>query len=252
MTDAVDVVKEKSASDKDYFNKLSKEYFTRHEQPIQRYTTELESMWLKRLVLPYSKVLLVGSGGGRELRALLANDCKVVALDYSDDMLNIGKRMWGTDNIQWVLGDVHDLSRYKNKFNYVISLAALNYFVDINLALFNMRNALLPGGMLIVSSINALHVSERRLKGNSKFNRKTYTPVELINLVAKAQLVIKEVRGFRYLVDSLPSKWNQQEANIMQKILLNLALQLENLFRLFSKPEKAKFFWLIAERPCTC
>lgn len=163
-------IKKKSESDMDYYNTLSKQYFERHKQPIQKYSTNLESRWLRKLIMPFSRVLLIGSGGGRELPPLLENKCSIVALDYSKGMIDLGKQKWGSVNIKWVLGDTHDLSKYRNSFDYVISLAALNYFVDINLALLNMSNVLLQGGIMIVSSINADHPCRSKgRKSNKRF-----------------------------------------------------------------------------------
>ena len=53
----MDEIREKSVLDKQYYDSLSKDYFKRHNQPIQRYSTRLESKWLRELVIPNSKVI---------------------------------------------------------------------------------------------------------------------------------------------------------------------------------------------------
>jgi SAM-dependent methyltransferase len=244
----LDEIRVAARADVEYHGRTAREYFDRHEQPIQRYTTRIEARWLRELVAPGSRVLVAGSGGGRELPPLLAKGCTVVALDYSQEMLEVGRRRWAGQPVEWVLGDVHDLSRFAGSFDYVITLAALNYFVDIDLATASMREALVPGGTLIASSINANHPSEKGAKPAGKVHRFLYAPGQLAEIATRAGLTVREVRGFRYWVDNLPPKWNQPGAGAVQRAAVALALVLERAAGWLRGADRAKFFWIIAER----
>ncbi len=241
-------ITDKSKFDREYYDRLAQEYFDRHEQPIQRYSTRIEEQWLTELVPTGARVLLVGVGGGRELTVLLGRECTITALDYSAEMIEAGRRRWGDAPIEWVLGDAHDLGPFRERFDVVISLAAINYFVDVSLALREMTAALVPGGKLIVSSINALHPSERNAKSGGKVTRILYAPQELADLAAAEGAALVELRGIRYLADNLPPAWNRPKANALQRAMVRIALWLEPLWSRMRTPERAKFFWLIAER----
>ncbi|HRP63226.1 MAG TPA: class I SAM-dependent methyltransferase [Phycisphaerales bacterium] len=244
-------ITERSQADREYYRRIAEQYFQRHEQPIQQYSTRVEEKWLRELVKPGSQVLLVGIGGGREIRALRELDCEITALDYSREMLEAGRSHWGDHRIEWVLCDAHDLSAYRDRYDAVISLAAINYFVDLPRAMREMSSALVQGGRLMVSSINSLHRSERNVRKPSpsaKVTRYLYSPAQLRTLAQEAGITVETVRGLRYLADLLPVAWNKPGAGPLQRISLSAALWLEPVLQSFLPPDRAKFIWLVASR----
>ncbi|MEI2423310.1 methyltransferase domain-containing protein, partial [Arthrospira platensis SPKY2] len=62
-------------------------------------TNEIENSWLLELVKPNSKCLVLGSGGGRELKALLDLECNLTAVDISPQMISVGQNRYGDSKI---------------------------------------------------------------------------------------------------------------------------------------------------------
>jgi SAM-dependent methyltransferase len=234
-----------------YYNKLAKVYFDRHEWPIQRLATRIEERWLNRVVRDGASVLVVGVGGGRELDVLLRKGCRLTAADYSPEMVELGKRHWAGKPVEWLCADVHDLSQLEGRrFDAVICLAAVNYFVDAALAMRNMANTLDQGGTLIISSINRVHVTERNAAPPSPGHHRTlYSPDEMRRLAIDAGLDVTGVRGMRAIVDRLPPKWNSGAPDRWRKLLLDGAIALDEVIAGLIPPAQGKFFWLIAKRP---
>lgn len=241
-------VQARAKADIAYYDRIAQEYFARHEQPIQRFTTRLEARWLKSDVRPGSRVLLVGAGGGRELPPLLLRGCSVVALDYSKRMLEVGQQRWSGAPVEWVLGDVHELPWAESSFDCVLSLAAVNYFVDLGLALDNMNRVLVSGGRLILSSMNALHASEQGTAGAGRYTRRPYAPAELGGAVAAHGFRVVKMRGFRFWVDRLPREWNTASGRRIGRATLAAGLVLESLLGGLRSPEAGKFFWVVADK----
>ncbi|MEB3884957.1 methyltransferase domain-containing protein [Lyngbya sp. CCY1209] len=233
---------------------LAKEYFNIWETyPIQRMTNEIENSWLLELVKPNSKCLVLGSGGGRELKALLGLKCDLTAVDISPQMISVGQDRYGDSTIHWVLGNIHSLPNNLQDFDYVICLGAtINYLKDINLALNRISSALCVGGTLIVSSINKEHPVEMNAVTQlpNQRVRNLYSTDEIQTLFNQCNLSIAEIRGYRFLVDLLPPEWNQNFPNASSEIQNSLTdcIKLEKSLINLLPSDRGKFFWTIAQR----
>ncbi len=238
-----------AAKDRDYYARIAGDYFQRHEQPIQRFSTRVESRWIEELVPRGSRVLLVGVGGGRELGPLLDLDCSITAVDYSPEMVEVGRIHWEGRPIEWAVADAHRLDEYGDRFDVVLCLAALNYFVDPDEAMRAMAGALVPGGRLIVSSINAAHPTERGYVAPAGHHRTLFDPKSLADLAAEADLRVDSIRGIRILADRLPVAWNRPGAGRIRSAAVSAVLAIEPLLQRVADPGQAKFLWLVATRP---
>lgn len=237
------------SKDREYYARIASDYFRRQSQPIQRFSTQIESIWLRREIRPNSRVLLVGVGGGREIEPLLERGCQITAIDYSPEMLDAGRVQWERQAIDWAVADAHDLRNYRDRFDAVICLAALNYFVDPPKAMQAMADTLVKGGVLIVSSINAAHATERGYVPKPGYHRTLFDPASLRRLAEDAGLEPCSVRGIRVFADCLPASWNKQGATRLQSLLLRTELAIEPILQPIFGPARSKFLWLIASRP---
>ncbi len=221
--------------------------------PIQQYTDRLEQSWLEELVPKGARVMVAGSGAGRELPSLLNLGCQITAVDLSPKMLEAGKQRYPNANIEWIQANLHDLPASLRDFEYVVALGAVtNYLKDLDRALANLERALTPGGKILLASFNSLHPTEKDAKVELKNSRVrfTYSPEELETHLKQAGLHILEFRGFRYFLDFLPPEWNKSFRKtapyaIGFQSLINSELQLNGLL----SPDLSKMFWAIAEKP---
>lgn len=239
----------KDAKDRAYYARIAKDYFRRQDQPIQRLSTRIESSWLREQIRPGSRVLLVGVGGGREIGPLLDLECQITAIDYSPEMVEVGRVHWEGRPIEWAVADAHQLAEYADRFDVVLCLAALNYFVEPGKAMEAMASSLVSGGRLIVSSINGSHRTEHGYTAPAGHHRTLFNPKSLTRLAEDAGLRPEPIRGIRILTDCLPVAWNRPGAKRLQSTALRAILLIEPLLRRIVSAEHAKFLWLIATRP---
>jgi SAM-dependent methyltransferase len=198
-------------------DELAQRYFQIWQQwPIQRLTHTVESRWLLDLVQPGESVLLVGSGGGREIETLLPRAGRIVAMDISPEMLRIGAERYGDAPIEWRRGDAQDPPADLIDFDHAIGVGGVFcYLPQPEKALVNLRRALRPGGRLTLGIFNAEHATEA--KGDRDLSsgrvRRVYSVRKMRSMLAHACYVVEAVRGHRFFVDQLPSSWNAEPAS---------------------------------------
>lgn len=238
---------ENSDAERSFNNRLADKYFNIWDNfPIQRFTNEVESQLMADLIHDSSKVLLLGSGGARELPQLLKMDCKVTAVDISPEMLAIGKARYPhASNVDWVEANLHELPANLMGFDFAICLGAVfNYLRDPTLVLRNIRRALKPDGSLVMSVINSSHPTE--LKKTSYLPdgrvRKLYNLGELIELIELSSFEFVSSRGMRFFVDMLPKELNSgTSVNEREISLLRNLLELEPTLSELMPSEKGKY-----------
>ena len=235
-----------------YNDKLSANYFKIWDTyPIQKYMSLSESAFLCKHISPGSKVVLLGSGGGREIPALLEMNCQITAIDLSVKMLEAGKQRYPDANIQWIQADLLDLPEDIGVFDAAVSFGAVfNYLLDPACVLRHVRKHLRQDGLVLMDVINRTHPSER--KGSAKLSdgriRYLYELAELSDLLLSTGFKVKDVCGLRYLVDLLPATWNRGEREYQeQTALLERLLREEELLTQWLPPEQAKFIVLAAQ-----
>lgn len=96
----------KNESIKKYYNKIAKEYTQQHG-----YSEHLSIPSLKKFLsfLPANaKVLDIGCGGGQDSKFLLENNCNVLGIDISKEMIKLAKKYSLAGNIK--IADIMELS----------------------------------------------------------------------------------------------------------------------------------------------
>lgn len=112
--------------------------------------------YLVRHVPPrIENALEVGCGGGGFTRLLAARARSVVALDLSPEMIRLAKAYSSShENIEYRLCDVMQTSLPAAAFDCVVSIATLHH-LPLERALVKMKDALRPGGTLIINDLVA-------------------------------------------------------------------------------------------------
>ena len=242
---------ENAAAERAYNDQLALRYFHVWDSfPIQRFSTEAESRVIDEVVSPCSQVIVLGSGGARELPVLLKKSCRVTAVDISPQMLAVGKQRYPGSKVTWVEADLHRLPSHLVDFDAAVCLGAVfNYLRDPELFLANVRGCLKPEAVLILAVINAEHPSEReeRIALPDGRVRQLYRVANLEVLLDAMGFEIVSIRGVRFLVDLLPAEWNSQAAQHPSGFeILNRILVDESRLSDCMPPERAKFILIHA------
>lgn len=108
-------------------------------------------------------ILDAGTGSGRFARSLARDpENSVVALDYSNEMLEINKKLSeqeGISTIEFVQGDVEHLTFQNNQFDAVVSITVVRHFPQWQNILKEYIRVLKPGGKLVVEMCSADHIN---------------------------------------------------------------------------------------------
>ncbi|MDB5239102.1 MAG: Methyltransferase protein [Candidatus Parcubacteria bacterium] len=109
--------------------------------------------FLKKVGMSKVKSALdVGTGVGYFVPALASYADKVVALDYSDDILEyvaVMAKNRGLANVTTLRGDILKMPFPDNTFNLVICMSVLEHFKDLRDPLLELKRVLAPGGILV-------------------------------------------------------------------------------------------------------
>ncbi|AVX03943.1 HTH-type transcriptional repressor AseR [Maritalea myrionectae] len=101
----------------------------------------------------FDMFLDLGTGTGRMLELLADQFTKGIGLDASREMISVARTKFeksGQKNVQVRLGDIGDLSEYRDSADFVMLHQVLHHFDDPGLALQNARLSLKPGGAIMV------------------------------------------------------------------------------------------------------
>jgi SAM-dependent methyltransferase len=138
---------------KDFFEELAKDWDDEHHTPeeIERTRIFAEKYFqLKKT----ETVLDVGCGTGRlisQLRKVIGNTGKLVELDFSIEMLKIGKNRCDYRNLLFIQGDGHLLPLKNRSFDTVICFAFFPHLSDKLKGMQAFARVLKPGGKLIIA-----------------------------------------------------------------------------------------------------
>ncbi|CAM4054864.1 class I SAM-dependent methyltransferase [Saccharibacillus endophyticus] len=143
-------------------------YNYRDEQGAAHEVHEMIS-WLK--LEPGTKVLDLCCGMGRHSLSLAEKGYEVTGMDLSDVLLDEAKKTDGSENVNWVQGDMRELPLADEEFGAVVNLfTSFGYFkedAEHVRVLKEIRRVLRPGGRFIVDFMNPPHV-KRHLKPYSE------------------------------------------------------------------------------------
>src|ERR1041384_4477302 len=119
---------------------------------------------LKHLPENYENALEIGCGTGAFARALARRCKRVVALDLSAEMIRVARaRSSQFQNLEFQLADAMTWGFPQSHFDFICSIATLHHLEQRELFV-KMRNALKPGGVLVVLDlVESSGLSERVL-----------------------------------------------------------------------------------------
>lgn len=145
---------------------------------------EIEFILSKTNLKATSKILDVPCGTGRHAHRLAKKGFSVTGVDISDACLNIAKSEWSHKNVEYLSGNMNDLSSFKGYDLALTLFSSFGYFANDKQnqhVLKQLYDSLSMGGQLVLSTINRnwlLNVYSNNdwheHKGNYILNRRSY------------------------------------------------------------------------------
>lgn len=130
---------------KEFWNKQASKFSINESNEIK------ESMdKIYKYIKPNMLVLDFGCGTGVSSRAISKVANQVIAVDYSEKMIDIAKNSTAEEsNIKYLVGTVEDEEVNSLKYDVVLALNVLHLVDDLELTLQKMNHILKPNGLLI-------------------------------------------------------------------------------------------------------
>lgn len=147
---------------KDFFNSLAEEWDSICSHDTDKINKILDMLSVKE----GSRILDVGTGTGvliPFLHSRIGKSGRIVAVDISDKMLEVARKKFNYDNVEYVLGDILNIELPDFYFDYIICYSVFPHFENKQLALLRMSRYVKRGGKIIVchsqsrDDINNLH-----------------------------------------------------------------------------------------------
>lgn len=131
----------------------------------RQYEHKAELLTLAKL-LPKSGQFLIDLGGGygRLMEDYSSRFTKNVILDYSENLLQIGRiktESAGTKNVEFVKGNIYKLPFENESFDAALMIRVLHHLLKPQKALFEAARVLKPEGVLILEFANKIHLKAR-------------------------------------------------------------------------------------------
>lgn len=115
------------------------------------------------------RILDLGCGTGDMDRYFVENGAKfVLATDISENMINVAKAVNASDNIDYRVLKMEDISTLSQKFDIVYSSLAFHYIEDFDKLLKDIYALLNPNGMLIFSQESPINMATAKLSETAK------------------------------------------------------------------------------------
>lgn len=147
------------------------------------------------LAMHYSKgkeVLDTCSGMGWGAYLISSNASHVTCIELEKKSIGISKKIWESDNIEWVCGSVLKMPYCNDRYDIVTAMESIEHFKleDIRVYIREVYRVLKPGGYFIGSSCFPETIEEANyMLSKNKFHLHICTKNEIIELL--------EEQGFR-------------------------------------------------------
>lgn len=201
-----------------FYESEAQRYPRIHARPIQRYSAAYEAELLQRYLPAGALCLDVGCGEGRTARSLALAGHTVVGLDFSEQMLQIARRMSQFPGavVHYCVGDAMRLPLADARFDAAVAVTSLNNVPNLRMALSELARVVRPGGTIAVLVINRCEAAAllrglyffpfyawRWLRGGKKYHSVTYTRRQVLDAMPLTLRVVHH-QGMRMLPDMIP------------------------------------------------
>lgn len=120
-------------------------------------TRDLEAVSLRQSLsdIQFENCLEIGCGTGKNTEWLITKGKRILAVDISDDMLNIAKQKITDDNVRFVKADITGDWHFTDEtFDLVVCSLVLEHIEDIASVIQEIADHLRPGGTLYIGELH--------------------------------------------------------------------------------------------------
>jgi ubiquinone/menaquinone biosynthesis C-methylase UbiE len=151
-------------------------------------------------IKPDSCVLDIGCGGGKTVKEIAssASKGKVYGIDYSEDMVQLSKKV--NENlirqniVEIMYGTVSSLPFPDNMFDFVTAFETYYFWPDLSNDLKEIKRVLKPGGSFLI--VNAAYKDSQFEKRNSKLlDIQIHTPDEYKDFLSESGYQIVKINN---------------------------------------------------------
>ncbi|TCS79412.1 class I SAM-dependent methyltransferase [Tepidibacillus fermentans] len=137
-----------------WFDSFAKDYDQWYESNLGRFVDRVEKKLIEEMAKPEKneQVLDMGAGTGTYSLWLAKKGLQVTAVDQSKEMLKIAQDKAEKEglNIEWQIGDAHQLPFKDGTFDLVVSVTAVEFMDHPKKALREAMRVLKPNGRLVI------------------------------------------------------------------------------------------------------
>jgi 2-polyprenyl-3-methyl-5-hydroxy-6-metoxy-1,4-benzoquinol methylase len=146
---------------------------SRYDQPVDPNTPNNAHSFAVKMVGWNQRVLELGAASGHVTRALVAQNCRVSAIEYDADAAQGLKG--AADHV--MVGDLNDpatLAGYSAEFDVVLAGDVLEHLVDPQAVLNRMAKLIVPTGRIVLSLPNIAHADVKLSLMRGQFEYKSW------------------------------------------------------------------------------
>lgn len=200
-------------------------------------------------------ILDLGCGYGKISKFFIENGAKsVVALDISQNMIDLANKQNADKNIEYFVMAMEDIDKIEKKFDVVYSSLAFHYVKDFDRLLKNIYSLLKPNGILLFSQespLNTAIIEKGNMENRIEIEGKRYYLISDYNNEGLRSFKWKDTEVFKYhrtyasIVNSLVDN-NFKILRMEDSIASNEAI--EKLDKLKYQKDKPYFTFIKAQK----
>lgn len=200
-------------------------------------------------------ILDLGCGYGKISKFFIENGAKsVVALDISQNMIDLANKQNADKNIEYFVMAMEDIDKIEKKFDVVYSSLAFHYVKDFDRLLKNIYSLLKPNGILLFSQespLNTAIIEKGNMENRIEIEGKRYYLISDYNNEGLRSFKWKDTEVFKYhrtyasIVNSLVDN-NFKILRMEDSIASNEAI--EKLNKLKYQKDKPYFTFIKAQK----
>lgn len=183
------------------FEEIIEDYVAWYSTPYGRYAHELEMALVLRFLGEYErkKILDVGCGPGFYAE-LLSPVSQIVGIDSSKAMLKLARQR----SSGFVLASAESLPFKEGVFDLVLSVLALCFVGDHDVALNEIRRAVKKDGRIVVAVLNKWSLYALQKIISSEFRRSIYSEARFFNILEIKRLGARRWDSTLFALPTMP------------------------------------------------